>query len=668
MDYRPSAIRQLMLEAHPRPSGRMKSVAFSAATVTAVFVLCEAVLRLGGFKARDETDFRFVVRRMDNDLRCPDVVEDPVLFWKLRPNATFGFDGTPVRSNSLGFRTPEVKREPTEGTCRLLYLGDSTTFGWQVEQRERYSDVLQRMLESVYPRRPFETINLAVPGFSSFQAKRALETVGRHYRPNFVVVSIGINDQQPAQDFPDEEVASRVAKPHHLHRLLCHSRIYQLLRTIVRAGVVRGDGAGTSLRVPPDAYGRNLAAIADLCREIKAEPIILAFARGRRLGDERKAPTANHRELAGQVAEREAVVYVPARSMTELSRMPNSHLFGDVYHPNQAGHIVLAAHLFRAIAKLPSFGALADQTTADTRPTGRPVLRRQAEKAHLRVQAARQHLSEGRVTQSLDHALLAMHGHDDALALAIAAYTRIGAYDDAIQMGLSYAGRTLWTPDACVGLALALRRSGMPESAMEILEHAVLIAPGLEVAQKRLKALKKALHPASSRRRPDSIEEFVQAICWALGEKDYGCADLLSHTAAQRFPEQAVFRYWRGVALMRQGEWRRAYRLLAELSKAHLWHGDARLAAAQCEEKLGHLEGAFLLAKAATTVKPFSWRTHLAAARLAELTWSTADGLRAAHRAIALNPASQEAHAQLQRLQQLQAELQASPAQTKENP
>ena len=668
MDHPPPAVKQPTSDARPRSSSRLKNVAFSAVTVAAVFVLCEAVLRIGGFKGRNETDFRFIVRRMDNDLLCPDVVEDPVLFWKLRPNATFDFDGTPVRSNSLGFRTPEAKLEPTEGTCRLLYLGDSTTFGWQVEPRQRYSDVLQLMLESVYPDCPFETINLAIPGFSSFQARRVLETLGQRYRPNFVVISVGTNDQQPARDFPDEEVASRITKPPRLHQLLSHFRVYQLLRTIVRAVIVRGDAADTSRRVPPAAYGRNLAAVADLCREIKAEPIILAFARGRRLSDRRKTSAAGHRELAGQLAKRKAVVYAPARSMTELSSMPNSHLFGDIHHPNRAGHIVLAAHLFGTLTELPSFTPLTEPTSPDTGPAGSAARRWETEKVHRRVQAARQHLSEGRVAESLAHALVAVHAHDDALALTIAGYTRIGAYDDAIRMGLSFAGRTLWAPDACVALARALRLSGMPESAMEILERAVFIAPGHGLAQKRLEALKKALHPASSRRRPDSVEEFVQAICWALNEKDYVRADLASHTATQRFPEQAVFRYWRAVALMRQEEWRRAYQLLAELSKAHLWHGDARLAAAHCEERLGHLEEAFLLAKAATTVKPFSWRTNLAAARLAELTWSTADGLRAAHRTIALNPASQEAHAQLQRLQQLHAELRGAPATAKKSP
>jgi len=627
--------------------------------VAAVFLLCEAVLRIGGFRGRDDTDFRFVVRRIDNDLLCPDVVEDPVLFWKLRPNSTFDFDGTPVRSNSLGFRTPEAKPKPPEGTCRLLYLGDSTTFGWQVKQHERYSDVLQRMLESVYPGHSFETVNLAVPGFSSFQARRTLETIGQRYHPHFVVASVGINDQQPAQDGPDEQVASRITKPRRLHRLLSCARIYQLVRTVLSATIVRKAPTATMLRVPPEAYGRNLATIATLCREIKAEPIVLAFARGRRLDDERGNPPATHRQFAAQVAEKSSVLYVPARSMTELSSMPNSHLFGDIYHPNQAGHIVLATHLFTAITRLASFRALVERASTDARaPEG----------THLSVRGARTRLSEGHVAESLAHTLLAIPGHNDALRLAIAAYTQIEAYDDAIRLGLDHAGRAVWSPGVSTELSRALWLAGMPESAAELLKHAAFITPGLEATKTRLEELEKALHPPSSRRRPDSIEEFVQAICWAMDEEDYGRAERLSHTAAQRFSEQAAFRYWRGVALMRQGQWRLAYQHLAELAKAHLWHGDARLAAAGCKEQLGHLEEAFLLARAAAMVKPFSWRTHLAAARLAERTYSTADGLRAAHRAIALRPGSQEAQTQLQRLQQLHAQLQCAPKQSEGTP
>ena len=617
---------------------RLKNTAFSAATVALLFLLCEAVLRIAGFVGHDDADFRFIVRRVDNDLLCPDVVEDRTLFWKLRPSATLDLDGTPVRSNSLGFRTPEVRTNPAQDNFRIVYLGDSTTFGWRVPEHDRYSDVLQRVLESVCPGRQFETINLAIPGFSSFQARRTFETVGRSYNPDVVVVCVGTNDRQPSQDMPDEDVAKRIARPRRLHRLLSHARLYQLLRAVIAGARPSWGEPDVEPRVSPAAYERNLTALAGACAQAGADLIVVAPLRGRRYDDApAKRPNA-YRLALQRLVRGNRLRCVHVRSMTERSHVPNSHLFADIYHPNTLGHALVAVHLFEAIAKLPSFAACLKQANAET--------------PRARVAQAQEHLFNQRPAEGMAHALLAMDDLDDALGLVVAGYTQLGAYEDAIRTGLDHRGRVLWSPGACAELARAYWLSGMPDSAVELLEHAVHIAPGLAAAKKRLDALTRVLKPASPRPRADSTEEYTQAICWALEEKEYDRAAQLSHAAARSYPEHGAFRFWRAKALRLQGEWRRAYAGLAVLSLTHHWHGDARIEAAQCLEELGELEQAFPLAKAAADLKPFSWRTQMAMAALAERTCSYREGLRAAHRALALKPKDQAARALLERLKQ----------------
>ena len=623
-------------ESQPREHSLLKKATFAAGTVALLFALIEAALRIGGFAGVDDRDSRFIVRRIHN--LCPDIVADRTLFWKLRPDATFDLDGTPVRTNSLGFRTPDAHPAPDPNTCRIVYLGDSATFGRRVKEHERYSDVLQRMLESVFPGRQLETINLAIPGFSSFQARRTFETVGRSCNPDVVVVCVGTNDRQPSQDMPDEDAARQIARPRRLHALLSHARVYQLLRAIVTAVAQGWRERDVKQRVSPAEYERNIAALAEACRRAGAELIVLDCPRGRRYGNPYVKQPSAYRQANRRLARAMKMTYVQARSMTERSRAANSHLFGDTHHPNRLGHAVMAVHLFEAIAKLPSFAPYAKQADGKT--------------ARARAAEAQEHLLGQRVAEGIAHALLVMDDLDDALALVVAGFTQLGAYEDAIGAGLDHRGRVLWSPGVCVELARAYWLSGMPQSAVELLEHAVHLAPGLDAARKRLDALTRLLEPASPRPRPESVDEYAQAICWALEEQEYDRAARLSQAAARRYPDHCVFRFWRGRALWLQGEWKEAYASLAALSLTHRLHGDARLEAAQCLEKLGELEQAFLLAKAAADLKPFSWRTQRTMAALAERTCSYRDGLRAAHRALALNPKDQATRALLARLQQ----------------
>ena len=55
-----------------------------------------------------------------------------------------------VHTNGWRLRGPEV--EASDDALRVLVIGDSFTFGWGVEERERYSEVLQQLLRTGHGR------------------------------------------------------------------------------------------------------------------------------------------------------------------------------------------------------------------------------------------------------------------------------------------------------------------------------------------------------------------------------------------------------------------------------------------------------------------------------------------------------------------------------------
>jgi lysophospholipase L1-like esterase len=89
------------------------------------------------------------------------------LRWEMKPNLAMRWNGTTFRTNSLGFRTPEVRLEKPPSTYRILVFGSSNTMGYGVNNDEVYTRLLERWLnEWIGPSRRVEVVNLAVAGDS----------------------------------------------------------------------------------------------------------------------------------------------------------------------------------------------------------------------------------------------------------------------------------------------------------------------------------------------------------------------------------------------------------------------------------------------------------------------------------------------------------------------
>lgn len=119
---------------------------------------------------------------------------DPVLGWKLRPGARDLWGGVPVEINGKGLRGPELDYDKPEGVRRILYLGDSVTFGFKLASHEqtfpyRVEPILERGLEA-----EIETINAGIGGYSPWQERLFLETEGFRYDPDLVVLCFVLND------------------------------------------------------------------------------------------------------------------------------------------------------------------------------------------------------------------------------------------------------------------------------------------------------------------------------------------------------------------------------------------------------------------------------------------------------------------------------------------
>ncbi len=112
-----------------------------------------------------------------------------------KPNAKAKLMGVWVRTNSDGFRGPEcpVARSAKK---RILFLGDSLTFGWGVEEQDTFKDLLESKLNAIAPA---EIINTAAGNYNVEQETHLFLDKGLKYHPDKVVLFYCIRDAEPTQ-------------------------------------------------------------------------------------------------------------------------------------------------------------------------------------------------------------------------------------------------------------------------------------------------------------------------------------------------------------------------------------------------------------------------------------------------------------------------------------
>jgi lysophospholipase L1-like esterase len=121
-------------------------------------------------------------------------VKDQDLGWKLRPRSRGRWGGVEVQINSNGLRGPGIPHERKRRALRILYLGDSVTFGYKLPRYDMsFPYAVENQLEHG-KRIEVETINAGVAGYSPWQYDVYLRKEGVKYQPDVVLVGFVLND------------------------------------------------------------------------------------------------------------------------------------------------------------------------------------------------------------------------------------------------------------------------------------------------------------------------------------------------------------------------------------------------------------------------------------------------------------------------------------------
>ena len=127
-------------------------------------------------------------RRMD--LQARGTFEQP--FFLYEPSSDYMWEEIPVHINSLGLRTDEFTYPKPADTYRILNLGDSIVFGWEVDQRDTYGKRLEEMLNDRNDGRVYEVINAGIPAWNLESERNYLLNEGLDLSPDLVILDVTV--------------------------------------------------------------------------------------------------------------------------------------------------------------------------------------------------------------------------------------------------------------------------------------------------------------------------------------------------------------------------------------------------------------------------------------------------------------------------------------------
>lgn len=279
------------------------------------------------------------------------------LGYELKPGAEVEVEGIKYRINRIGFRDIEHRLVKTDK--RVIVVGDSLTFGWNVRLEDIFVSQTRKELES--EGRTIEIVAMGIIGYNVRQEYHLIKERGLKLDPDLVLLQIGPNDIEralgirtdPEQKFMltqygEISVPYVFKKTRFTRWLMAHSYLFKLLNLKFAGKPKAGDA-------PRDLYSEGTESATEYLRKTK---ILLAGSNHRLAAvvfpfrsDSMRPPYSDfHRAILKELAD----ASIPALDLSAVlnSSAEGESLWVDFVHPNRAGNKLAAEKLADFIVSL----------------------------------------------------------------------------------------------------------------------------------------------------------------------------------------------------------------------------------------------------------------------------------------------------------------------------
>ena len=280
----------------------------------------------------------------------------------LSPDYLDAWERVTYRVNSLGLRGEEVSLAKSDGTERILVLGDSVGFGWGIEEQDTLSSQLQQLLSQSSSGQQFEVWNVGVPGYATWQELAYLTEKGAAFRPDWVIVPFlfndvdGNNEAVQSQPFGMSGLAQTLVQATQKSAVLCFLRNQALEFRLTRLHACRG----------PNCWGMTEQVLDELvaqCRKLDCGLALVAFPMrlqvepGAEPGYYDRALGADaqqgYQDVISRLCTARGIPYLDLLPAYQTAMAGTAHsLFLDADHPNAEGSRLAAREMLPFLEQL----------------------------------------------------------------------------------------------------------------------------------------------------------------------------------------------------------------------------------------------------------------------------------------------------------------------------
>jgi lysophospholipase L1-like esterase len=277
-------------------------------------------------------------------------VPDDALGFAYRPDAVVAM-GT---INAIGLRGPVPARDASAATRRILWVGDSSAYGYGVADADAFWRLGTDSLVVARPAERIEPIVAAAPGYSSYQSRVLVERFAP-YAPSWAVLYVGAyNDHRRRAYYPDAAIPARMAR----RRAAWHDvRVLQsgeLVANLFGGWLARSFAEPAEhVRVPVAAFAANLDAMLATTRAAGAHTIVLVPPFSAKLRAARPWIPPYENALR-EAARRGGATTIELGQVFDA--LGDAAFQRDGIHPSVAGHRAIAAALTPTLVPPPAPG------------------------------------------------------------------------------------------------------------------------------------------------------------------------------------------------------------------------------------------------------------------------------------------------------------------------
>jgi len=264
-----------------------------------------------------------------------------------------------IISDSIGNRISlkPLKRQYFETEGRVLHvLGDSSSFGWGLNFKESYPQILKEKINQSNKTSKLIVKNYSTPGFTSYQGRLLLGDKVRVKKDDIVLVSFGSNDSYPAIKSDRIYFQIRNSLLGKINWFLNRLKLYKWLRSILYYFPESTVFETKNRRVSLEEYKENLNIIFTSILREGGTPVFINICNAGEYGVAAENTTKNldisfynfpelfkpYLSKIHNIYPNKFINYFESYGKTLEKENQLMFLFPDLCHPNSIGHELIA--------------------------------------------------------------------------------------------------------------------------------------------------------------------------------------------------------------------------------------------------------------------------------------------------------------------------------------